>query len=87
MAILQIRPGEGALVAMMTGMMFAAFAGGSVASSRSKPVRNFKNQFWWSDGKRVVLFIGSKPTSLSEIEILKWDSPGHIPEKFKHSYE
>jgi hypothetical protein len=63
------------------------YAGGSVASSRSKPVRNFKNQFWWSDGKRAVLFIGSRPTSLSEIEILKWDLPGHIPEELKQLYE
>jgi hypothetical protein len=60
---------------------------GSVASSRSKPVSNFKNQSWWSDGKRVVLFIGSKPTSLSEIEILNWDLPGHISENLKQLYE
>ncbi len=63
------------------------FVGGSVASSRSKPVWNFKNQSWWSDGKRIVLFVGSRPTSLSEIEILKWDSPGHIPEELKQLYE
>lgn len=31
-AVLQIRPGEGALVAMMTGMMFAAFAGMAIAA-------------------------------------------------------
>ena len=31
-AVLQIRPGEGSLVAMMTGMMFAAFAGLAIAS-------------------------------------------------------
>jgi len=56
------------------------YIGGSIVSSRSSPVRNFKNQSWWSDGKRVVLFIGSKPTSLSEVEILKWDIPGGIHE-------
>lgn len=30
-AILQVRPGEGMLVTMMTGMMFAAFAGAAIA--------------------------------------------------------
>jgi hypothetical protein len=63
------------------------YVGGSVASSRSEPVTNFKNQSWWSDGKRAVLFIGSRHTSLSEIEILKWDLPGHIPEELKQLYE
>jgi hypothetical protein len=63
------------------------FVGGSVASSRSRPVRNFKNQSWWSDGKRAVLFINSKPSSLSEIEILKWELPGRIPEKLRQLYE
>ncbi|HEX9667098.1 MAG TPA: LssY C-terminal domain-containing protein [Thermodesulfobacteriota bacterium] len=59
------------------------YVGGSVASSRSNPVRNFKNQSWWSDGMRAVLLIESEPTSLSEIEILKWDLPGDIDENME----
>jgi hypothetical protein len=32
---------------------------------------------------RAVLFIESEPTSLSEIEILKWDLPGDIDENME----
>ena len=74
-------------VALSNNLSKFGFVGGSVASSRSKPGRNFKNQSWSSDGKRIVLFIGSRPTSLSEIEILTWDLPGHIPEELKQLYE
>jgi hypothetical protein len=70
-------------IALSNNLSKFGYVGGSVASSRSDPVRNFKNQSWWSDGMRAVLFIESEPTSLSEIEILKWDLPGDIDENME----
>jgi hypothetical protein len=47
------------------------------ASSRDEPASNLTGDPWYSDGLRAVLFFEPRPYSLSEIEVLDWESvPG-----------
>jgi hypothetical protein len=42
-------------------------------ATQDNPHRNFMNQPYWTDGKRVVFLFGSEPTSLAEIEFFSWE--------------
>jgi hypothetical protein len=42
-------------------------------AAQDNPHRNFMNQPYWTDGKRLVFLFGSEPTSLSELEFFSWE--------------
>ncbi|WP_419619348.1 hypothetical protein [Thiolapillus sp.] len=48
--------------------------GGSRLSTPEKTYHNLTPDPYYSDGKRAVLFFGSKPTPLDAIGLLKWES-------------
>ncbi len=51
-----------------------SMVGGSRLSTPEKTYYNLTPDPYYSDGKRAVLFFGSKPTPLDEIGLLKWES-------------
>jgi hypothetical protein len=42
-------------------------------ATQDNPHRNFMNQAYWTDGRRVVFLFGSEPTSLAEIQFFSWE--------------
>ena len=42
-------------------------------ATQDNPHRNFMNQPYWTDGRRVVFLFGSEPTSLSDLEFFSWE--------------
>lgn len=51
-----------------------AFVKGVGAATRENPKRNLTTDPWYTSGLRVVLFFDRKPTPISEIEILPWET-------------
>ncbi len=69
-----------AAMALLGDLMYSqnlrkfAFVKGVGAASREKPKRNLTTDPWFTSGLRVVLFFDRKPTPVSDIEILAWET-------------
>jgi hypothetical protein len=51
-----------------------AMAAGAPVAPIDAPLTNFRNETFFSDGLRAVLFVSEDPVSLSETEIIPWES-------------
>lgn len=58
------------------GLRAFGFVKGVGAAPKSAPRENLTTDPYYTNGLRCVLIFDSKPTSLTQIEILPWDSPG-----------
>jgi LssY C-terminus len=69
-----------AVMALLGDLMYSqnlqkfAFVKGVGAATRDSPKRNLTTDPWYTNGLRVVLFFDRKPTPISEIEILPWET-------------
>jgi hypothetical protein len=50
-----------------------ALAGGIPPATIDAPTQNFAGGQWFTDGKRVVLFLAEEPVAMDETEILVWE--------------
>jgi hypothetical protein len=50
------------------------------AASRSEPRENLTGDLYFTDGLRVVMFFGERPTTLGDIEMLDWERPLGLPQ-------
>ena len=50
-----------------------ALAGGIPPATIDAPTQNFAGGNWFTDGKRVVLFLAEEPVGMDETEILVWE--------------
>ena len=51
-----------------------AVASGAAHAPIEAPLANFNDEQFFSDGRRVVLFLSEDPVSLSETEIVVWET-------------
>jgi hypothetical protein len=58
------------------GLRAFGFVKGVGAAPQSAPRENLTTDPYYTNGLRCVQIFDSKPTSLTQIEILPWDSPG-----------
>ena len=49
-----------------------SFVNGVNQTTRENPQENLLGTPWWTDGRRLVMFISNEPVPLEEIEILDW---------------
>lgn len=69
-----------AVMALLGDLMYSqnlrrfAFVKGVGAATREHPRRNLTTDPWYTNGLRLVLFFDRKPTPISEIEILPWET-------------
>jgi hypothetical protein len=69
-----------AVMALLGDLMYSqnlqkfAFVKGVGTATRDNPRRNLTTDPWYTNGLRVVLFFDRKPTPISEIEILPWET-------------
>ena len=52
-----------------------AYVGGVSAAPIDEPRGNLTGDPYFTDGHRVVLWVSSQPTDISEIELLRWGAP------------
>ena len=57
------------------GQSLARFglAGGIPTATIDAPIENFAGGRWFTDGKRVVLFLAEEPIAMDETEVLVWE--------------
>jgi hypothetical protein len=49
------------------------------AAPRSNPRENLTGDPYFTDGLRMVMFFGARPTTLANIEMLDWERPRNMP--------
>lgn len=54
------------------------FVKGVGRASRNEPRFNLVDDPYFTDGLRAVLFVGSRPNSLSDIDSLEWERPPYV---------
>ena len=42
------------------------------SASREKPIENLLGTPWWTDGRRLVLFLSEQPVALDQVNVLDW---------------
>ncbi len=55
--------------------------GGVGVATRDEPRTNYTEDPYFTDGLRVVFFLGEEPTSYAEVELLDWRWPEAGPEE------
>jgi hypothetical protein len=43
------------------------------AATIDAPTHNFSGGSWFTDGKRIVMFVSEKPVAMDETEVLMWE--------------
>jgi hypothetical protein len=50
------------------------FAKGGPRASYDAPAQNFGGSDYFTDGRRVVLFLSEKPVAMDEVDLLPWET-------------